>query len=33
MIQTVDLETRSHDDHHQSIRLWLRLLTCTNLIT
>lgn len=30
---TLDLETRSHDDHHQSIRLWLRLLTCTNLIT
>ena len=24
-----DPETRLHDDHHESLRLWLRLLTCT----
>ncbi|RDI94917.1 MarR family transcriptional regulator [Meiothermus sp. QL-1] len=28
-----DLETRLAEDHHQAIRLWLRMLTCTNLIT
>ncbi|MER3480046.1 MAG: MarR family transcriptional regulator [Meiothermus sp.] len=28
-----DLETRLAEDHHQALRLWLRLLTCTNLIT
>jgi DNA-binding MarR family transcriptional regulator len=28
-----DLETRIESDHHQAIKLWLRLLTCTNLIT
>ena len=27
-----DRETRATDDHHQSVRLWLRLLTCTSLI-
>ena len=27
-----DLESRVHDDHHDSLRLWLRLLTCTVLI-
>ena len=27
-----DRETRVTDDHHQSVRLWLRLLTCTSLI-
>ena len=27
-----DLETRAHDDHHQALRLWLRLLTCTTRI-
>ena len=27
-----DAETRVHDDHHMSLRLWLRLLTCTNQI-
>ena len=26
---TADPETRLHDAHHQSLRLWLRLLTCT----
>ncbi len=28
----LDLETRVHADHHQSVRLWLRLLSCTNII-
>jgi DNA-binding MarR family transcriptional regulator len=28
-----DLETRLAEDHHQAIKLWLRMLTCTNLIT
>jgi len=27
-----DVETRSTDELHQSLRLWLRLLACTNLI-
>ena len=27
-----DAETRVHDDHHLSLRLWLRLLACTNQI-
>ena len=27
-----DLESRAHDAHHDSLRLWLRLLTCTQLI-
>jgi len=27
-----DHETRITDDHHDSLRLWLRLLACTNLI-
>lgn len=29
---TIDSETRVRDDHHQSVRLWLRLLACTSLI-
>ncbi|HEU5443504.1 MAG TPA: hypothetical protein VFU61_06740, partial [Steroidobacteraceae bacterium] len=28
----LDAETRVHDDHHASLRLWLRLLSCTNQI-
>jgi DNA-binding MarR family transcriptional regulator len=28
----VDAETRAHDDHHVSLRLWLRMLACTNQI-
>jgi DNA-binding MarR family transcriptional regulator len=33
MVSTpIDAETRVHDDHHLSLRLWLRLLTCTNQI-
>ncbi len=27
-----DAETRLHDDHHLSVRLWLRMLACTNRI-
>ena len=27
-----DVETRIHDDHHLSVRLWLRLLSCSNRI-
>ncbi len=29
---SMDAETRIHDDHHLSLRLWLRLLSCTNQI-
>lgn len=28
----VDLETRADDASHEALRLWLRLLTCTNLV-
>ena len=28
----LDLETRVDADHHLSVRLWLRLLSCTNLV-
>ena len=28
----MDLEARAHKDHHDALRLWLRLLTCTQLI-
>jgi len=28
----LDAETRVHDDHHMSLRLWLRLLSCTNQV-
>lgn len=28
----LDQETRGHDDDHNALRLWLRLLTCTTLI-
>ena len=31
-VKRVDLETRVSDEHHQSLKLWLRLLACTNLI-
>ncbi|MEZ5614191.1 MAG: MarR family transcriptional regulator [Rhodocyclaceae bacterium] len=30
--QRTDHETRLTDEHHESLRLWLRLLSCTNLI-
>ena len=29
---TLDHETRAAGDDHEALRLWLRLLTCTNLI-
>lgn len=32
MEPNVDAETRVHDDHHLSLRLWLRMLACTNQI-
>ena len=28
----MDLEARAREDHHDALRLWLRLLTCTQLI-
>ena len=28
----MDLQARARDDHHDALRLWLRLLTCTQLI-
>lgn len=28
----IDLETRLTDEHHQAVKLWLRLLSCTNLV-
>ncbi len=31
-MKRADLETRVSDEHHQSLKLWLRLLACTNLI-
>jgi DNA-binding MarR family transcriptional regulator len=31
--EAYDLESRVHTDDHRAVRLWLRLLTCTNLIT
>ncbi len=30
--QVYDLETRSRDDHHQSLKLWLRMLSCTVMV-
>ena len=27
-----DLESRAHEAHHESLRLWLRMLTCTQLV-
>jgi len=32
MIHPIDLESRTTGDDHLSLRLWLRLLACTNLI-
>ena len=29
---TMDIEARAHSEHPQALRLWLRLLTCTQLI-
>ena len=30
--RSTDAETRGTDDHHDSLRLWLRLLTCTQMV-
>ncbi|MEO8487573.1 MAG: MarR family transcriptional regulator [Betaproteobacteria bacterium] len=27
-----DLESRAHGEHHDALRLWLRLLTCTTMV-
>jgi DNA-binding MarR family transcriptional regulator len=32
VVPDADAETRLHDDHHLSVRLWLRMLACTNRI-
>jgi DNA-binding MarR family transcriptional regulator len=32
VVADADAETRIHDDHHLSVRLWLRMLACTNRI-
>ncbi|HZX68564.1 MAG TPA: MarR family transcriptional regulator [Candidatus Elarobacter sp.] len=32
MLQRVDTESRATHDDHLSVRVWLRLLTCTNLV-
>lgn len=29
---TLDHETRARDDDHEALRVWLRMLTCTNLV-
>ena len=31
-MNAVGMDTRLTEDHHDSLRLWLRLLTCTSLI-
>lgn len=28
----MDIETRAHSEHPEALRLWLRLLTCTQLV-
>lgn len=28
----MDIEARAHEDQHDALRLWLRMLTCTQLI-
>ncbi len=30
--ETLDMEARAHSEHAQALRLWLRLLTCSQLI-
>jgi len=32
MSNQLDSESRIHDDDHHALKLWLRLLTCTNLV-
>ena len=31
-IPVLDVESRLTDDNHQSLKLWLRMLSCTTLI-
>jgi DNA-binding MarR family transcriptional regulator len=31
-LETEDHELRAHADHHASLRLWLRMLSCTTLV-
>ncbi|MCB1898584.1 MarR family winged helix-turn-helix transcriptional regulator [Cognatazoarcus halotolerans] len=31
-IDAIDQETRAREDDHEALRVWLRLLTCTNLV-
>jgi DNA-binding MarR family transcriptional regulator len=31
-IDIIDHETRATDDDHEALRVWLRLLTCTNIV-
>jgi DNA-binding MarR family transcriptional regulator len=31
-LEAQDQELRAHEEHHASLRLWLRLLSCTSLI-
>lgn len=31
-LSVIDIEKRAHEDHHASLRLWLRLLSCTTRI-
>ena len=31
-MKRADLETRVSDDHHQALKLWLRLLSCANMV-
>lgn len=32
VVEAQDQELRAHADHHASLRLWLRLLSCTTLV-
>ncbi len=32
LLETIDHETRATDDDHEALRVWLRLLTCTNIV-
>jgi DNA-binding MarR family transcriptional regulator len=31
-MEHIDHESRAHEDHHDALRLWLRLLSCTLLV-
>ena len=28
----MDMEARAHSEHHEALRLWLRMLTCTQIV-